>query len=104
MAKNPTTVQENVLSSQMSLPWVLSEDPQRRQVIEVLIKGPTPDKFVGVETVALAAAIMVVLQTHLKFERDKDGRVSLKIEKKPTSTTLLKPLVHKLLAFVGSSS
>jgi hypothetical protein len=83
---------------------VLSEEPQRRQVIESLIKGPAPDKFVAVETVALAAAIMVVLQTHVKFERDKDGRFTLKIEKKPTSTTLLKPLVRKLLAFVGNPS
>jgi hypothetical protein len=45
--------------------------------------------------------VLVVLQTHVKFERDKAGRWSVKIEKKPTDNSLLKPLVQKLLSFIG---
>lgn len=37
----------------------------------------------------------------IDFERDKDGRWSIKIKKKATSDALLKPLVKKLLRLLG---
>jgi len=70
-----------------------------------LVNFPTTGKFfAGAETVAIVVAALVALQTHVRFERDKDGRWSIKIEKKSTSDALLKPLVQKLLAFIDSSS
>ena len=42
-------------------------------------------------------AVLIVLQTHVKFERTPDGKWSLKVEKKPTSDSLLKGLVQKLI-------
>jgi hypothetical protein len=36
----------------------------------------------------------------VKFERDKQGKYSFKVEKKATSEQLLKPLVQKLLALM----
>ena len=80
---------------------VLAVDPQHSEVIRSLLLGPAPEKLVGVETIALAVAVMLVLQTHVRFERAKDGRFTLKIEKKPTSSSLLKPLLQKLMAFTG---
>ncbi|MGC1717811.1 MAG: hypothetical protein WA746_02380, partial [Isosphaeraceae bacterium] len=51
-------------------------------------------------TVALFAATLVVLQTHVLFERDRNGKIHIKIEKKPTRESLLKDLVQKLFGFV----
>ena len=36
-----------------------------------------------------------------EFARDKDGRWSIKIKKKPTSEALLKPLIKKLTDLLG---
>jgi hypothetical protein len=33
------------------------------------------------------------------FERDRDGKIHIKIEKKPTRDSLLKDLVQKLFGF-----
>lgn len=79
---------------------LLADDPQHQPILATLIEGPAPTKFGVLETVAIISAVLVVLQTHVKFERDKAGRWSVKIEKKPTDNSLLKPLVQKLLSFI----
>jgi hypothetical protein len=80
---------------------LLAEDPQYVEVIGAIVAAPIPEKFLGVvETVSLVAAILVVLQTQVRFERDKEGRYSFIIEKKSTSESLLKLLIQKLLAFI----
>lgn len=79
---------------------LLADDPQQQPMLIALIDGPAPTKFGVLETVAIISAVLVVLQTHVKFERDKEGRWSIKIEKKPTDNSLLKPLVQKLLSFI----
>ncbi|MBL8254268.1 MAG: hypothetical protein JNJ76_11775 [Candidatus Competibacter sp.] len=79
---------------------LLADDPQQQPILTALIEGPAPTKFGVLETAAIISAVLVVLQTHVKFEHDKDGRWSVKIEKKPTDSSLLKPLVQKLLSFV----
>ena len=79
---------------------LLADDPQQQPMLTALIEGPAPTRFGVLETVAIISAVLVVLQTHVKFERDKAGRWSVKIEKKPTDNSLLKPLVQKLLSFI----
>ncbi|MEI2783449.1 MAG: hypothetical protein V9H25_20345 [Candidatus Competibacter sp.] len=79
---------------------LLADDPQQQPMLTALIEGPAPTRFGVLETVAIVSAVLVVLQTHVKFERDKAGRWSVKIEKKPTDNSLLKPLVQKLLSFI----
>ena len=79
---------------------LLADEPQQQPMLAALIEGPAPTKFGVLETVAIVSAVLVVLQTHVKFERDKEGRWSVKIEKKPTDNSLLKPLVQKLLSFI----
>lgn len=82
---------------------LIVEEPKYAEAINALVDAPKTGKFfVGAETVPLVVAALVALQTHARFERDKEGRWSIKIEKKPTSYALLKPLVQKLLAFIGS--
>ena len=78
---------------------LLADDPQQQPILTALIEGPAPTKFGVLETTAVVTAVLLVLQTHVRFERDKDGRWLLKIEKKPTDNSLLKILVQKLLSF-----
>jgi hypothetical protein len=79
---------------------ILSDDPNQRAMIETLIRGASPQVFLGpVEAAAVVSAVLVTLQTHVRFERDKEGRVTIMIEKRPTKDSLLKPLVQKLLSF-----
>jgi preprotein translocase subunit SecF len=66
----------------------------------IIASGPA-QKFVVVEAAVVISAVLIVLQTHVNFERDKRGKWSVKVEKKATDATLLRELVKKLLAFSG---
>ena len=98
-AGRAASVSEGDLARQALL--LLADDPQNREALAALIAGPPPESFevVTAGTVALVAATLVVLQTHVLFERDRDGKIHIKIEKKPTRDSLLKDLVQKLLGF-----
>ena len=60
--------------------------------------SPFRDFRDDVTTTLTVAAVLLVLQTHIRFARGKDGRWTLTVEKKPTDEALLKPLVQKLLS------
>lgn len=81
---------------------LLADDPQQQPILAALIEGPAPTKFGVLETAAVVTAVLLVLQTHVKFERDKDGRWSIEIVKEPTDKALLMPLVQKLLSHTPS--
>ena len=72
---------------------------QTREALAALIEGPLPESFFGVGEVVLITAALVALQTHVLFERDRDGKIHIKIEKKPTRDSLLKDLVQELRGF-----
>ena len=79
---------------------VLAEDPDTRNAIETMAAQPQSlQKFDFGASIALTTAVLMVLQSHIQFERTKDGKWSLKVEKKPTSEALLKGLVQKLLSY-----
>jgi hypothetical protein len=82
---------------------VLAEDPNRRAAVETMAAQPTLDrqKFEPITNIALTAAVLTVLQTHVRFERLADGKYTLKVEKKATSNALLKSLVQKLIAYIN---
>jgi hypothetical protein len=98
-AGRAASVSEGDLARQALL--LLADDPQYRETLAALIEGSPPESFevVGAGTVALLAAVLVVLQVHVLFERDRDGHIHIKIEKKPTRANLLKDLVQKLVGF-----
>jgi len=79
-----------------TLLW-LGSDPARRDAILALAQHPPAERFVEPGTIVLSAAVLILLQTHVRFERKPDGTWSLKVEKKPTSESLLKSLIQKLL-------
>ncbi len=74
---------------------LLASEPDYREGLAALVASPPPQRMLGPwETMALASAVLVVLQTHFKFERDKQ---TVNLEKKPTDAQLLKAVIQKLL-------
>lgn len=84
-------------AARAALQW-LSEEPEYAGIIAAMIQGPKPESFtLDAGTVGVLVAAMVLLQTHVKFERDKKGNISVMVEKKAASDSLLKSFVEKLL-------
>jgi hypothetical protein len=80
---------------------VLAEDPETGNAIEAMAaSNASAEKFDFGATLGLTAAVLIVLQTHVRFARNSDGKWNLKIEKKPASDALLKGLVQKLIGFM----
>ena len=76
----------------------LASEPDYREGLAALVASPPPERLLGPwEAMALASAVLAVLQTHFKFERDKQGRWTVNLEKKPTDAQLLKSVIQKLL-------
>jgi hypothetical protein len=81
---------------------VLAMDKEQESYLRRLATGQTPQSMVGlVVTVGVVTAALLVLQTQVEFNRDKDGRWSLKIKRKPTSEALLQTLARMLFSFTG---
>ena len=103
LAPGTAAVSEGELARQALL--VLAEDPETLQAIETMAavsagrENEAREKFDVGATVGITVAVLIVLQTHIRFERESDGKWSLKVEKKPTSDALLKGLVQKLISF-----
>ena len=81
-----------------------AEDAEHRTALTAMLDHPAPQSFDLGATLAVTTAVLLILQTHVRFYRDKAGKWTLKVEKKPTSDALLKPLVQKLLGFVSGGS
>ena len=79
---------------------LLAEDPGASEVMKALLKNPTARSFADAGTVAVITAALVILQTHVRFERDKNGKIKILIERKSLSDGLLKPMVEKLLSYI----
>ena len=75
---------------------LLADDPTMAPALDGLIDNPPAEDFLEPGTVALGAAALVVLQSHIKIERDKTGKWSFTFEKKAMSDALLKHLISKL--------
>jgi hypothetical protein len=82
---------------------LLATDPLRREaILAMAAESPSQsDRFDAGTTIAIGAAVLMVLQTYVRFERDKKGKWSIEIKKDPTSNQLLKPVIEKFLAFVS---
>jgi len=76
---------------------VLASDPQNAAGLTALIQSPAPQRYGIVTTIAITTIALTVLQTHIKFERGKDGMISFKLEKKDAPVALLKTLAQKFL-------
>lgn len=81
---------------------LLAEMPEFQGPLSAMLNGPQVKNFAldPISATAVAAAALIILQTHVKIERDKKGKISILIEKKPTKDTLLKPIVQKILSCI----
>jgi len=82
---------------------LLAAEPRFAGPIKAMRSGPQT-RALGpglAEGTFLIVGLLLALQTQFEFERDKDGRWSIKVRKKPTSDALLKPLVKKLSTLLG---
>lgn len=77
---------------------LLARDSAHRAGITTLVESPPPERYGAVETAVLVSAVLIALQTHVRFERDKQGKWNVRLDKKPTDTALLKDLIRKLLS------
>jgi hypothetical protein len=78
---------------------LLADDPQRRPIIDAMTSQPPAQRLGLLETAAVIGAVLFVLGTHMKIERNAQGAWTVKVEKKPTDPKLLKLLMEKLLGF-----
>ena len=70
--------------------------------IRVMIDGPSAQRLLDpISSAAVAVAVLFALQTHIEFERSKDGKWSFRFEKKPTSDAILKPIITKLISLIS---
>jgi hypothetical protein len=76
---------------------LLADNPHYHPVIDAMTRNPGTQQYAVLETAAIVSAVLFVLGTHVKVERDKKGNWSFKIEKQPTDTALLKALMGKLM-------
>jgi hypothetical protein len=97
-------VTEEELARQALL--VLAEDPETAAAIEALAAKPSErrERFDLGLTLAAATAAVAALQTRVQVERGKDGRWSVRVDKKAASDALVKGLVQKLLAWISQGS
>jgi len=82
---------------------VLAEEPESRRAIEAMLDSHSrqDDRFGLVTTIAVVAAALVVLQTRVRFERDKKGGWSVVVYKKGASDGLLKAVVSLARKLLG---
>lgn len=80
---------------------VLAEkSPEQAAVLEMMINNPATQRFDGGMTIATLVGVAVLLRTHVKFERDKNGKWQLTIEHKPATDSLLNKLIKKIEALL----
>jgi len=81
---------------------VLAEDAKTREAIETMARHMPEARqaFVEPGTVALTAAALVVLQSHVELKSGMDGKWSFAYTKPGAPVALLKPLVEKLAGWL----
>lgn len=78
---------------------VIANDDRFSNEVQTLVSGPAPEKMAVIESAAIISAVLIVLQTHVRFERKPGGKWTLLIEKRPANNKLLDTLVSKLLSY-----
>lgn len=82
---------------------LLAQDPAYVEPIAALIRNPAPQRFMldPITGTLLVTAAVFALQSHIDFQRDKDGKWSFKFKKTPTKDGLVTQLIKKLVALLS---
>ena len=85
---------------------VLAQDPAFAEPIQRMARQaaagvPTSgQRYFEPTTIALTTAVLLVLQTRVKFKRDHTGKWSIEIEKKTAGDGAIEVLVQRLLSLL----
>ena len=81
---------------------LLATDPATAQALTAVAKQPADDRLAfDPAVIVIGAAVLIALSTYVRFERDKEGKWSLVIEKKDAPIEVIKDVVAKLLGKIG---
>ncbi|QJX00928.1 hypothetical protein [Frigoriglobus tundricola] len=76
---------------------LVADDPAMRPVLEQMIENPPAESFsVDPLTLTLGVGALVILQSYIEIERDKNGKWTFKFKKQPMTDTLLGQVISKL--------
>jgi hypothetical protein len=78
---------------------VLSEDPEYAAQINSLASSATTTRSIGVD-VAVVVAITFLLRTHMKIERNEEGKWNFLIEHKPADDSALDALLNRIVSIL----
>src|SRR4051812_18226189 len=53
---------------------VIASDPEHQIGVQALLDHPQGERFAVVETAVLVSLVLIALQTHVRFERDQQGK------------------------------
>jgi hypothetical protein len=76
-----------------------AQDPANRDPLRELMGGSAPERFVNGLAVDLVTAVLVLLQTCVRVERDADGNWTVVAENEAASPDLLRTVVRQLLGY-----
>jgi len=60
-----------------------------------------PDRYIDPGTIALTTAALLVLQTRVRFKRDRTGKWAVEVDHKALSDGAVKKLIQHLLGLPG---
>jgi hypothetical protein len=86
---------------------LLSADPAFAEPIRVMAAQSGPSgrqRYIEPATIALTTAVLLALQTRIKFKADHTGKWSLEIEKKAAADATVKLVAQRLLAYLDRLS
>lgn len=84
---------------------VLRESSSRAAEIDTLLQTETPQRFdTGALTIPVLVAVVFLLRTHIRFNRQSDGRWELQIEHQPADSELLTALLNKLASLLSTGN
>ncbi|GJL74979.1 hypothetical protein [Nitrosomonas sp.] len=106
-----TGVDEPILNPQQqaelaraTLAAIAEQNPQQAATMRALLDNPVPQRFDGGTTVFTLAAVIWLLRTHIKIERNENGQWTVLIENKPPKNSPLDQLIEKIKAIFEQAS
>ncbi len=83
---------------------LLSEDPRFADPIRIMAaqpeSSPGAERYLEPTTIALTTAVLLALQTRVKFKASEGGKWSIELDKKSTADSTLNSLVQRLLSYL----
>jgi hypothetical protein len=84
---------------------LLAQDPAFAEPIQVMASqsgiSASRQRYLEPSTIALITAVLLVLQTRIKFKLDYNRKWSVEVDKKSSSDAAVKLLVQRLLSFLN---